>query len=152
MFRRSGRRRDRRDPPTRCRPPSARQTPPCRLDRTPHTQSGRGGCSLLLTLELLFEGERGISHSSETSFTATPSGRGSRPSRPAGPCPRSSWRRSPTRHRSALLAEQPFAATALRPGNGRLRVVCRATPSLPLRFWRGNGGHARSFLITCVCN
>src|SRR6266511_475680 len=52
--RRSGRRRDRRDPPTRCRPPSPRQTPPCRPDRKPHTHSGRGGCSLLLTLELLY--------------------------------------------------------------------------------------------------
>src|SRR5947207_10683625 len=77
MFPRSGRRRDPRDPPTRCRPPSPRQTPPCRLDRKPHTHSGRGGCSLLLTLELLFEGERGISHSSETSFTAR-DGRGTR--------------------------------------------------------------------------
>src|SRR5437764_1372041 len=54
MFPRSGRRRDRRDPPIRCRPPSPRQTPPCRPDRKPHTHSGRGGCSLLLTLELLF--------------------------------------------------------------------------------------------------
>src|SRR5207248_7002233 len=54
MFPRSGRRRDPRDLPTRCRPPSPRQTPPCRPDRKPHTHSGRGGCSLLLTLELLF--------------------------------------------------------------------------------------------------
>src|SRR5437762_12995212 len=68
-FRRSGRRRARRDPPTRCRPPSPRQTPPCRPDRKPHTHSGRGGCSLLLTLELLFE------VSEKTPLTVTPSGR-----------------------------------------------------------------------------
>src|SRR5438067_13379298 len=75
-FRRSGRRRDRRDPPTRCRPTSPRQAPPCRPDRKPHTHSGRRGCSLLLTRELLFEGERGVSHSWRlTPFTVKVGGR-----------------------------------------------------------------------------
>src|SRR5512132_2595908 len=84
-FRRSGRRRDRRDPPTRCRQPSPRQTPPGRADRKPHTHSGRGGCSLLLTPELLFEGER-VSHSSR------PRGRGAFPNTGADERPRPDYR------------------------------------------------------------
>src|SRR5512132_3309600 len=84
-FRRSGRRRDRRDPPTRCRQPSPRQTPPGRADRKPHTHSGRGGCSLLLTPELLFEGER-VSHSSR------PRGRGAFPNTGADERPRHDYR------------------------------------------------------------
>ena len=54
--------RDRRDPPTRCRPPSVRQAPARRPDRKPRMHSGRGGCSLLRTLKLLFVSGRGVSH------------------------------------------------------------------------------------------